>query len=271
MKTVLVTGASAGIGRATAIYLAQNGYNVYGAARRTTKMEELKSFGIKPISLDITKDDSIISCIDTINKEAGGVNILINNAGAGYYGALEDMPIADAKYLLEVNLFGAARLIQLVLPDMRKKGYGKIVNVSSVSGKFSFPMGAWYSASKFAIEGLSDSLRNEVKQFGIDVIVIEPGGTQTEIAGITREYVMLTSGKTVYKNLANSVVRTMYEPEIVKTYPEPIVIARLIKKSIEAAKPKTRYVSGIIMKLVLFLRRILSDKQFDKIIMGQMK
>lgn len=271
MKTVLVTGASAGIGRATAIYLAQNGYNVYGAARRTEKMEELKRFGIKPISLDLAKDDSIISCIETINKEAGSINILINNAGAGYYGALEDMPLADARYLLEVNLFGAARLIQLILPDMRKNGYGKIVNISSVSGKFSFPMGAWYSASKFAIEGLSDSLRNEVKQFGIDVIVIEPGGTQTEIADITREYVMLTSGKTVYKELANSIVRTLYEPAVVKTYAEPIVIARLVKKGIEAVKPKTRYVSGATMKLVLFLRRILSDKQFDKMIMGQMK
>lgn len=271
MKTVLITGASAGIGRATAIYLAQNGYNVYGAARRTTKMEELKSFGIKPISLDLTKEESIISCIDTINKEAGSINILINNAGSGYYGAIEDMPITDAKYLFEVNLFGAARLIQLVLPEMRKKGYGKIVNISSVSGKFSFPMGAWYSASKFAIEGLSDSLRNEVKQFGIDVIVIEPGGTQTEIAEITRKYLMRTSGETVYRDLATSVVRTMYEPAIVKSYPEPIVIARLIKKGIEAYKPKTRYVNGTTMKLVLFLRKFLSDNQFDKMITGQMK
>lgn len=156
MNTVLVTGASAGIGKATAIYLAQHGYNVYGGARRMEKMEESKSFGIKTVSLDITNEDSIFSCIKQIQKEAGSIDILINNAGIGYYGALEDMPVADAKFQFEVNLFGAARLIQLILPGMREKRHGKIVNVSSVSGKFSFPMGAWYSASKFALEGLSD-------------------------------------------------------------------------------------------------------------------
>lgn len=271
MNTVLVTGASAGIGKATAIYLAQNGYNVYGGARRTEKMEELKSFGIKTVTLDITNEDSILSCIKQIQKEAGSIDILINNAGAGYFGALEDMPVADAKYQFEVNLFGAARLIQLILPGMREKKYGKIVNVSSVSGKFSFPMGAWYSASKFAIEGLSDSLRNEVKQFNIDVIVIEPGGTKTEIASITRQYLMRISGETVYKELSESVVRTMYAPAVVERYPEPIEIAKLIKKGIEARNPKTRYVSGGMMKLVLFLRRILSDKLFDKMIVSQMK
>lgn len=271
MNTVLVTGASAGIGKATAIYLAQNGYNVYGGARRMEKMEELKSFGIKTVSLDIANEDSIVSCIKQIQKEAGSIDILINNAGAGYYGALEDMPVVDAKYQFEVNLFGAARLIQLILPGMREKKYGKIVNVSSVSGKFSFPMGAWYSASKFAIEGLSDSLRNEVKQFNIDVIVIEPGGTKTEIASIARQYLMRISGETVYKELSKSVVRTMYAPAVVERYPEPIEIAKLIKKGIEARNPKTRYVSGGMMKLVLFLRRILSDKLFDKMIVSQMK
>jgi NADP-dependent 3-hydroxy acid dehydrogenase YdfG len=175
MKTVLVTGASAGIGKATAIYLAQNGYKVYGAARRTGKMQELKNFAITPISLDVTKEESLVACVEQILKEAGSIDILINSAGSGYYGALEDMPISDAKYQLEVNVFGVARLIQLVLPTMRKNNYGKIVNISSVGGKVTLPTGVWYHASKFAIEGLSDALRKEVKSFGIDVIVIEPG------------------------------------------------------------------------------------------------
>jgi short-subunit dehydrogenase len=271
MKTVLITGASSGIGKATAIELAHNGYNVFGGARRIENMEELKSFGIKPIALDTTKDKSILSCIAQINKEAGSVDILLNSAGSGYNGAVEDMPIADAKYLMEVNLFGAGRLMQLVLPDMRKNKYGKIVNISSVSGKFSFPLGGWYSASKFAVEGLSDSLRNEVKQFGIDVIVIEPAGTKTEIGAIIKEYLMRISGETIYKELAEKVVRNLYAPAVVEKYPEPVVIARLIKKGIEASKPKTRYVSGSAIKLVLFLRRILSDNAFDKIILSQMK
>lgn len=119
-KTVLITGASAGIGKATAIYLTQNGYNVYGAARRTEKMQDLKTHGIKPISLDVTKEESLIACVQQIMKEAGSIDVLINNAGSGYYGALEDMPMSDAKYQLEVNVFGVARLIQLVLPAMRK-------------------------------------------------------------------------------------------------------------------------------------------------------
>ncbi|PBQ30931.1 short-chain dehydrogenase/reductase [Sphingobacteriaceae bacterium] len=271
MKTVLVTGASAGIGKATAILLAQNGYNVYGAARRTEKMKELKNFGIKPISLDVTKEESLVACVEQILKEAGSIDILINNAGSSNFGALEDVPISDARYLLDLNLFGVARLIQLVLPNMRKNNYGKIVNISSVNGKFSFPMAGWYVASKFAIEGLSDALRYEVKQFGIDVIVVEPGGTKTDIAAISSEYLMRISGKTVYKGLAKSVNNAIYDPKIVAGYPEPISIAKLVKQGIDASKPKTRYVNGALMKFTLFLRRLLSDKMFDKMIISQLK
>lgn len=267
MKTVLVTGASSGIGKATAIYLAQNGYNVYGAARRVEKMQVLKDFTIKPIALDLAKDESIVTCVEQIIKEAGSIDVLINNAGSGFYGSLEDVPMADAKSLVEVNLFGAARLIQLILPDMRKNKYGKIVNISSVGGKIGLPMGVWYHSSKFAVEGFSDALRNEVKQFGIDVIVIEPGGTKSEMTGIGTEYVMRVSGKTVYKDLAEGIVK-MYTT---MKGSEPVVIAKLIKKGIEARHPKTRYVGGAMAKPMLFLRRILPDKIFDKIIMSQMK
>jgi NADP-dependent 3-hydroxy acid dehydrogenase YdfG len=163
-KTVLVTGASAGIGKATAILLAQNGYKVYGAARRTEKMEDLISYGIKPIALDVTKEESITACVEQIFKEVGSIDILVNNAGFGSYGAIEDVTMQDAKYQLEVNVFGAMRLTQLVLPKMRQNKYGKIVNLSSVGGKIAFPLGGWYHASKFAIEALSDAMRLEVKE-----------------------------------------------------------------------------------------------------------
>lgn len=266
-KTVLVTGASSGIGKATAIYLAQSGYKVYGAARRVDKMEELKAHGIKPISLDVTQEESMTACVTQIIREAGSIDILINNAGAGFYGSLEDVPMADARNLMEVNLFGVARLIQLVLPQMRKNNYGKIVNISSVGGKVGLPMGVWYHSSKFAIEGLSDALRNEVKQFGIDVVVIEPGGTQSEMTGLGTEYVMRVSGKTVYQHLAKAIVK-MYAN--IKGS-EPVVIAKLVKKSIEASNPKTRYVGGAMAKPMLLMRKMLSDKLFDKIIMSQMK
>ena len=269
VKTVLVTGASAGIGKATAIYLAQNGYNVYGAARRIEKMQDLKRHGIKPISLDVSNEESLVACVDQIIKDSGSIDILINSAGSGCYGALEDMPISDAKYQLEVNVFAVAHLIQLVLPTMRKNNYGKIVNISSVGGKVTLPMGVWYHASKFAIEGLSDALRKEVKSFGIDVIVIEPGGTKSEMTGLGTEYLNRVSGNTAYSHLAKGVSK-MYA-ETAKNASDPIVIAKLIKKGIEANNPKTRYVGASGAKLLLFLRRLLSDKLFDKLVMSQMK
>lgn len=268
-KTVLVTGASSGIGRATAIYLAQNGYQVYGAARRTEKMQDLVAYGINPVPLDVTREDSLAVCVEQILKEAGSIDILINNAGSGYYGALEDMPMADAKYQMEVNVFGVARLIQLVLPTMRKNNYGKIVNISSVGGKVTLPMGSWYHASKFAIEGMSDVLRKEVKSFGIDVIVIEPGGTKSEMTELGGEYMIKVSGNTVYSSLAKGVSK-MYA-NLQKDAADPIVIAKLIKEGIESNNPKTRYAGAAGAKLMLFFRRILSDKLFDRLVMSQMK
>lgn len=268
-KTVLVTGASSGIGKATAIFLAQHGYNVYGAARRMEKMEALKEYGIKLISLDVTSDESIVNVVDKIYKEAGRIDVLINSAGLGSYGALEDVPMAEAKNQLEINLFGVARLIQLVLPQMRKNRFGKIVNISSIGGKVGLPMGSWYHASKFAIEGLSDSLRNEVRQFGIDVIVVEPGGTKSEMIEIGGNDLMRVSGNTAYKGLANSLQKMYGEME--KNAVEPVVIAKLIKKGIEAKLPKERYIGGTMAKPMLFMRKILSDRLFDKMVMSQMK
>lgn len=268
-KTVLVTGASSGIGKATAIYLAQNGYNVYGGARRIEKMQDLKAYSIHSVSLDVTNEESLVSCVNQILKEAGNIDILINNAGSGYYGALEDMPLADAKYQMEVNVFGVARLIQLVLPTMRKNNYGKIVNISSVGGKMTLPMGVWYHASKFAIEGLSDALRKEVKQFGIDVIVIEPGGVKSEMSELGGGYLMRISGNTMYSSLAKGIAD--FYSKVGKDASEPIVIARLIKEGIEATHPKTRYVGAAGAKLLLFFRKILSDKLFDKMILSQLK
>ena len=268
-KTVLVTGASAGIGKETAILLAQKGYNVYGAARRIEKMQDLKNYGIKPIALDITKDESVTACVEQIFKEAGSIDILVNNAGFGSYGAIEDVTMQDAKYQLEVNVFGAMRLTQLVLPKMRQNKYGKIVNISSVGGKIAFPLGGWYHASKFAIEALSDAMRFEVKQFGIDVIVIEPGGTKSEWGEIAVESLMRVSGKTAYGEFVTAFQKSFKQMAI--NVPGPIVIAKLIKKSIEAKKPKTRYIGGYMAKPMLFLRNILSDKMLERVIMSQIK
>lgn len=268
-KTVLVTGASAGIGKATAIYLAQSGYNVYGAARRVEKMQDFKDYGIKPIALDITLDESIEACVEMILKAAGSIDVLVNNAGFGSEGAIEDITMQDAKYQMEVNVFGAMRLTQLVLPKMRQNNYGKIINISSVGGKIALPLGGWYHASKFAIEALSDSMRMEVKPFGIDVIVIEPGGIKSEWGDIALESLVRVSGNSAYKEMVKGAENGFRKTE--STNSDPIVIARLIKKGIEADKPKTRYAGGSMAKLLLFLRWILSDKMLEKLILSQTK
>ncbi|SFO86245.1 NADP-dependent 3-hydroxy acid dehydrogenase YdfG [Chitinophaga sp. YR627] len=269
-KTVLVTGASAGIGKATAILLAQNGYNVYGAARRIEKMQNLNVYGIKPVVMDVTSEESVEDAINRILREAGSIDILVNNAGFGLEGAIEDVPIEDARYQLEVNVFGAMRLVQLVLPKMRENKYGKIVNISSVGGKIAFPLGGWYHASKFALEALSDSMRNEVREFGIDVVVIEPGATKSEWGTIATDSLMKISGQTAYKDLATKAHKLF--TQLSDGIPEPIVIAKLVERSIKARKPKTRY-RGKEMnsRVLLFLRKILSDKLMDRLIMSQIK
>src|ERR1700748_2769420 len=202
-KVILITGASAGIGKEFAKELLKDGHIVYGAARRVEKMEDLRQLGVKVLAMDITDEASMVKGVETILKTEGKIDVLINNAGFGSYGAIEDVPISDARYQLEVNVFGGARLIQLVLPSMRKQHWGRIINISSIGGKITTPLGGWYHASKFALEGLSDSLRNEVKQFGIDVVVIEPGGVKSEWAGIAAENLRKVSGSTAYKSLVD--------------------------------------------------------------------
>jgi len=268
-KVVLITGGSSGIGKATAKLLAESGYRVYAAARRLEKMSDLKSAGINVIEMDVTDDQSMVNGVNQIIAIEGKVDILVNNAGFGQYGAIEDVSMADARYQLEVNLFGLARLTQLVLPKMREQHYGKIVNISSTGGKVAAPVGGWYHASKFALEGLSDSLRMEVKQFGIDVIVIEPGGVKTEWGEIAVGNAIKSSENSAYKKLVAS-AQKINETEGAKGA-APIVIAEVIKEAVEAPKPKTRYAKGHLAKPILFMRKLLSDSALDRVILSQLK
>jgi NAD(P)-dependent dehydrogenase (short-subunit alcohol dehydrogenase family) len=269
-RVALVTGASSGIGKATAIRLKEAGYIVYGAARRIEKMKALENQGIHILKLDVSDNESIESCIKEIISKFGQLDVLVNNAGFGTYGALEDVPIEEARYQFEVNLFGLARLTQLTLPFMRKHEYGKIVNISSIGGKVWEPISCWYKASKFALEGLSDCLRIEVKEFGIDVIIIEPGAIKTEFAEFTNEKVMKYSGHTVYQEMAQR-VKNAYDKFISQSGSNPDVIAKVIEKSIRTKNPKTRYVAGRFAKSTLFMKRLLPDKWWDKYIVFFMK
>ena len=183
-KIAFITGASSGIGEETANSLLVAGYTVYAGARRVDRMQPLAKAGAHLLALDVTDDASLTSAVETILRETGRIDVLVNNAGYGSYGALEDVPLEEARRQFDVNIFGLARLIQLVLPTMRAQRSGRIVNISSVGGKLGEPFGSWYHATKFALEGLSDSLRMELHQFGIGVIVIQPGAIISEWNGI---------------------------------------------------------------------------------------
>ncbi len=268
-KVVLITGASSGIGKETAKLLSQSGFIVYGAARRLEKMQDLQDSGVHILSMDVTDEDTMVKGVQDILKTEKRIDVLVNNAGYGSYGSLEDVPLSEAKRQFEVNIFGMARLTQLVIPQMRMQKKGKIINISSIGGKLGEPHGAWYHAAKFAVEGLSDSMRMELKQFGIDVIVIEPGAIVTEWNRIARENLIKMSGNTVYKTLAVKHAQMMEKAD--KWGSKPIVIARAIKRAIDSNNPRTRYAAGGGAKLVLFLKSIISDKMFDRLFLSQLE
>ncbi|WP_260159042.1 oxidoreductase [Levilactobacillus brevis] len=192
-KVALVTGASSGIGNAIARSLHRNGVQVYAGARRVSRMNDLDDLGITTLALDVTDPASVEHVVDRIVGETGRVDILVNNAGYGLMGALEDVPMDQAQAQFDVNLFGAARLIQSVLPMMRQQHSGRIINITSVDGKIAQPLASWYVASKFALEGLSDALRLELFPLGIDTVVIEPGAIQSEWADIATNHLRETS------------------------------------------------------------------------------
>ncbi|GGE32681.1 short-chain dehydrogenase/reductase [Pullulanibacillus camelliae] len=266
---VLITGASSGMGMATAERLLKEGYSVYGAARRVEKMRALEAKGAQILAMDVTDDQSLADGVNRIISEQGRIDVLFNNVGYGSYGAVEDVPLEEAKRQFEVNLFGLSRLTQLVLPIMRKQGSGKIINNSSVGGRIYTPLGAWYHATKHALEGYSDCLRFEVASFGIDVIVIEPGSIQSEWSDIMLENVQKVSGKTAYADMTHSYVDM--SKNMVKNASTPHVIADTVFKAIKARKPKTRYVAGKFAKPMLLLRKLVSDRLFDRMLYSMLK
>jgi len=262
-KTVLVTGGSSGIGRSIALALHREGYVVYVGARRINRTENLKTRGLRPLELDVTNDASMQSAVKKIKQESGTIDILVNCAGFGLYGAIEDTPMADAREQMEVNLFGLARMTQLVLPLMRSQLSGKIINISSVGGKITTPLGGWYHTSKFAVEGLSDSLRNEVKQLGIDVIIVEPGGVKTEGRDAAMRYLMRVSDQSAYGNLAVKVLKLYTSP--MNRIAEPQVVGDLVARIVKAKNPRPRYASGRLRWAIL-TRRFMSDRAYDRMI-----
>ncbi|UXM92187.1 oxidoreductase [Paenarthrobacter sp. JL.01a] len=265
-KTALVTGASSGIGEATARKLQALGFTVYGAARRTDRLQSLAADGNRTLAMDVTDDASMRAGIDHIIADAGRIDVLVNNAGYGSYGALEDVDIDEGRRQFEVNVFGAMRLAQLALPHMRAQRSGTIVNITSMGGKIYTPLGGWYHGTKFALEALSDCLRLEVKPFGIDVVVIEPGGIATEWGGIAADFVEETSGNGAYSAQAHAVAKSLRSEANANRNSPPSVVADAVANAVTASKPKTRYAVGFGAKPLIAARGLLTDRQFDAVI-----
>lgn len=267
-SVVVITGASSGIGKSTAEFLSKKGYTVYALARSIDKLEDLKAFNVIPLYLDVINEESIKEAINIIYQKEGKIDVLFNNAGYGLFGPIEDIELNDAKAQFDVNLFGLANMIKHVLPIMRKQGSGRIINTSSIGGKVASLLGGWYHASKFALEGFSDSLRIEVKQFGIKVILIQPGLIKTNFARRTYDYASKIDSSSPYQNTIQHVMRQTERNYLSgKVGSDPIVVAKFVYKAIKAKRPKTRYRMGKMSFIALTARKILPDKWLDYILL----
>jgi NAD(P)-dependent dehydrogenase (short-subunit alcohol dehydrogenase family) len=263
MKTVLVTGASSGIGEAIARQMLGDGWRVYAGARRTERMAGLAAAGAVPLALDVTDDATLHAAVAAMLADGGRIDALVNNAGYGSYGSLEEVAPEEARRQFDVNVFGLARLTQLVLPAMRAQASGRIVNITSIGGKMYEPLGSWYHATKFAVEGLSDCLRMELAPFGIDVVIVEPGAIRTEWSGIARDGLLAASGHGPYAAQAQAHARLLANAGTASSASPPEVVARTVAKALAAARPRTRYATGGGAKPILFLRAVLPDRMFD--------
>jgi NAD(P)-dependent dehydrogenase (short-subunit alcohol dehydrogenase family) len=266
-KAALITGCSTGIGRATAIHLAAKGWPVYATARKLDAIKDLESKGCKTLALDVCDEASMKAAVDAVEREHGAVGVLVNNAGYGLEGCFEETPMELVRRQFETNVFGLTRMCQLVLPGMRKQRWGKIVNLSSVGGKLTLPGGAFYHATKHAVEALSDAMRFELRDFGIDVVIIEPGPIKTEfgntaIANVHRVK-QDASPYSAFNAAVAGKIHEAFEGWMASLAGDPEDVAAAIERGISASKPRTRYAITAAARSMMFLRRWLPDRGFD--------
>ena len=272
-RAALVTGCSSGIGRATAERLAATGWTVYATARKPETLRDLEARGCRTLALDVTDEASMQAAVAAVEGEHGAVGALVNNAGYSQNGAIETVPLEKVRAQFETNVFGLVRLTQLVLPAMRRARAGKIVNLSSMGGKLVFPGGGFYHASKYAVEAISDALRFEVKAFGIDVIVIEPGLIKTAF-GETAVANVAEAGDGAYAQF-NAHVAAAHESVYEKGSPmgrlggPPEAVAKVIEKALAAKRPRARYTVTPSAKLLMTQRALLPDRGWDAVMRSQ--
>jgi short-subunit dehydrogenase len=272
-KAVLITGCSTGIGRATAELLARSGWTVYATARRLDAIQDLETKGCRVLALDVCDEGSMRAAVDAVERAEGAIGVLVNNAGYGQEGAFEATPMAEIRRQFETNVFGLIRLTQMVLPGMRRQGWGKIVNLSSMGGKLTFPGGAFYHATKHAVEALSDALRFEVAGFGIDVIVVEPGPIRTQFGdtaiGSIKGPAADDPAYAAFNTQVAAKIREAYEGPMGRLASGPEAVAQVIEKALVKPRPATRYPVTAAARIMMGLRRWLPDRAFDAVLRTQ--
>lgn len=266
-KAVLITGCSTGIGRATALRLVAAGHPVYATARRPETLTDLETAGCKVLACDVTDEASMRAAVEAVEKSAGAVGALVNNAGYGSEGPVEEVPMEEVRRQFETNVFGLARMCQLVLPGMRRQGFGRIVNISSMGGRMTLPGGGFYHATKYAVEAISDALRFEVRGFGVDVVVIEPGAIKTEFGNTAIDKIDASAASdspyAKFREVLKDQIRGFYEGPMAALAADADAVAKTIEKAITARRPRTRYVITAGAHMMIGMRRVLPDRGWD--------
>ncbi len=277
-RAVLITGCSTGIGRATADRLARRGWNVYATARRPDTIKDLGDAGAHVLGLDVTDEESMNAAVEAVTGEAGAVSVLVNNAGYGLEGPVEETPMDEVRRQFETNVFGLVRLTQLALPGMRAQRWGRIVNLSSMGGRMTLPGGGFYHGTKYALEAISDALRFEVRPFGIAVSVVEPGAVATAFGNTAVATITATepsegelSDYAAFRAVLAAKITDAYEGSGAKRAAPPEHVASVIEKAITSRRPKPRYLVGTDARLLVWTRRMLGDRGFDAVLRSQFK
>ena len=272
---ILITGCSSGIGKAMATMLVRAGHTVYATARRPETLAGLEAAGARTLALDVTSEESMVAAVKAVEAEHGSVGTLVNNAGYGEYGPIEETDLERVRTMFETNVFGLSRLTQLVLPGMRRAGHGRIVNVSSMGGRIVFPVGGYYHASKYAVEAISDALRVEVRPFGIDVVVIEPGLIRTGFESRVNEGIAgdgsLAADRSAYSELLARSEQATAESYRNVLAVGPDAVAKVTLKAVEAERPRTRYVVTPAARAMITLRKLGGDRVWDGFVRRQFK
>ena len=266
-RAALITGCSTGIGRATALALLAKGFTVYATARRPETIEDLAALGCRTLALDVTSEESMVAAVAAVEAEHGHVEVLVNNAGYALQGPVEETSLDAVRAQFETNVFGLTRLCQLVLPGMRAAQSGRIINIGSMGGRFTVPGGAFYHASKHAVEAISDALRLEVAPFGVHVSLVQPGPVVSAFVDSAVDSVDVTDGP--YAEFNRQLVdryRQAYDGSSSNLEISPEKVADVIASAATSSRPRSRYAVGTMAKTLITTRRLLPDVAWDTVV-----